>query len=606
MLAGDFNVIPEPRDAKNPANWTKDALFLPQTRSAYRTLLNLGLTDAVRATTDADGRVHLLGLHGRRLAEERRHTDRPPPAVAPGRRPAEERDNRPARARMGQALRPRAGPHRPALTAMNAPAKPPQFRPPGRMRARIIGLGVTLAPVLVGFALSVFLAGTPPVERLRNITFDQYLRAAPRAWSPDLPVRIVDVDDASLARIGQWPWPRRRIAELTDKLAANGAASIAYDVLFAEPDRYAPGAIISELPDIPEREALRSALEASGSLAADPLAKAFSEAPVVAATALVLRPSEGKDDIANAVKSSFVVLGDDPRPIAPRFAGVVLPLPELRTAVTGLGAINYLSDGDQIIRKAPLLFALGPPGQGILVPSFAVEALRVAFQTDTPIVKSTNASGERAYGGYSAIVAVKIGDAEIPTDADGSVRIRYAGSQPGRLIPAWKVLAGEVDRDEIEGRIVLIGSSAAALSDIRTTPSTPRRPASRSTPNCLSTRSRAPASCGRTGRRARKVSPSCSAALSSHGARAGSARSWPPSRSSASSPSARRAHGCCSRGPISCSTRWCPASRGSPPTSRARLRRTCGRRTSASTCAARSSATWRRPSSSASRPIPRA
>jgi adenylate cyclase len=85
-------------------------------------------------------------------------------------------------------------------------------------------------------------------------------------------------------------------------------------------------------------------------------------------------------------------------------------------------------------------------------------------------VKSTNASGERSFGGYTAIVAVKVGDAEIPTDADGSVRIRYAGSQPGRLIPAWKVLAGEVDRDEIEGRIVLIGSSAAALSDIRATP----------------------------------------------------------------------------------------------------------------------------------------
>lgn len=53
VLAGDFNVIPEPRDAKNAANWTKDALFLPQTRAAYRTLLNLGFTDALRATTDA-------------------------------------------------------------------------------------------------------------------------------------------------------------------------------------------------------------------------------------------------------------------------------------------------------------------------------------------------------------------------------------------------------------------------------------------------------------------------------------------------------------------------------------------------------------------------
>ncbi|MBX9760474.1 MAG: adenylate/guanylate cyclase domain-containing protein, partial [Beijerinckiaceae bacterium] len=359
---------------------------------------------------------------------------------------------------------------------MKPQAMPPQFQTPGRLRARIIALAVALAPILVGFAFAVFLAGTAPVERLRNITFDQYLRAAPRAWTPDLPVRIIDVDDASLARIGQWPWPRRRIAELTDKLAANGAAAIAYDVLFAEPDRYAPAAILSELPAMPEREALRAALAASGSLADDPLARAFKEAPVVIATALVPRPNENPDDLKEASKTSFVVLGDDPASVTPSFPGAVLPLPELRAAVSGLGAINYLSDGDQIIRRAPLLFSLGPPGEGKLVPSFAVEALRVAFQTDTPLVKSTNASGERSFGGHLAVVAVKIGDAEIPTDADGSVRIRYAGSQPGRLIPAWKVLAGEVDKDEIDGRIVLIGSSAAALADIRTTPLNPAAP----------------------------------------------------------------------------------------------------------------------------------
>ena len=53
-LAGDFNVIPEPRDARNPAAWTNDALFLPPTRAAFRRLVNLGFTDAVRATSDAD------------------------------------------------------------------------------------------------------------------------------------------------------------------------------------------------------------------------------------------------------------------------------------------------------------------------------------------------------------------------------------------------------------------------------------------------------------------------------------------------------------------------------------------------------------------------
>lgn len=353
---------------------------------------------------------------------------------------------------------------------MSAPATPPQLRPPGRMRARVMGLSAALLPILIGLAICVLLAGAAPVERLRNIVFDQYLRAAPRVWTPDLPVRIVDIDDASLAKIGQWPWPRRRLAELTDRLRENGAAAIAHDVLFAEPDRYAPAAILSELPDLPEREALRAALGKTGDLAGDPLARAFSQAPVVAATALVNRRGEEPKDLKDAAKTSFVILGDDPAPAAPRFAGVVLPLPDLREAASGLGAINYLSDGDQTIRKAQLLFALGPPGATVLVPSFAVEALRVAFQTDTPIVKSTNASGERAWGDYRAIVAVKVGDAEIPTQADGSVRIRYAGSQPGRLIPAWKVLAGEVERDEIEGRIVLVGSSAAALADIRATP----------------------------------------------------------------------------------------------------------------------------------------
>ena len=55
VLAGDYNVIPEPRDARDPAAWTRDALFLPETRARFRTLVNLGLTDALRATTDAEG-----------------------------------------------------------------------------------------------------------------------------------------------------------------------------------------------------------------------------------------------------------------------------------------------------------------------------------------------------------------------------------------------------------------------------------------------------------------------------------------------------------------------------------------------------------------------
>ncbi len=69
LLAGDYNVIPTPADARNPAAWTKDALFLPQTREKFRALTNLGLTDAIRAVSDAPRPLHVLGLPGRGLGQ---------------------------------------------------------------------------------------------------------------------------------------------------------------------------------------------------------------------------------------------------------------------------------------------------------------------------------------------------------------------------------------------------------------------------------------------------------------------------------------------------------------------------------------------------------
>src|SRR3954454_24182938 len=90
-------------------------------------------------------------------------------------------------------------------------------------------------PLLV-FALVVVLrAWDPlPVEQLRFLVFDSYQRLKPRVYDPAAPVRIVDVDDASLARIGQWPWPRSLLAELVGRLAEAGAAAIAFDIVFAE------------------------------------------------------------------------------------------------------------------------------------------------------------------------------------------------------------------------------------------------------------------------------------------------------------------------------------------------------------------------------------
>ncbi len=205
----------------------------------------------------------------------------------------------------------------------------------------------------------------------------------------------------------------------------------------------------------------REAIDRDGE---DPLAAAFARAPVVAALALSF---DGKPQ-APPVKSGFVSLGDDPRSSLYTFPAAVVPLSAIATAAQGLGAITYIPDGDLIVRKQPLVFAVGPKNATQFVPSLTAEALRVASRTDTIVIKSTNASGEKTYSG-TAVLAIAIGDVIIPTDRDGSVRLRYAGWQTQRYIPAWRVLAGEA-ADEMQGRIVLIGTSAAALGDVRSTP----------------------------------------------------------------------------------------------------------------------------------------
>jgi len=83
-------------------------------------------------------------------------------------------------------------------------------------------------------------ADPAPVEEIRVRTFDTFQRLDPRAKLAKSPVTIVDIDEASLAKIGQWPWSRTLLADMVSDLTKLGAVAIAFDVIFAEPDRLNP------------------------------------------------------------------------------------------------------------------------------------------------------------------------------------------------------------------------------------------------------------------------------------------------------------------------------------------------------------------------------
>jgi adenylate cyclase len=316
--------------------------------------------------------------------------------------------------------------------------------------------------VVLALALIVRAQDPAPVVQLRNLVFDSFQRLKPRAFDAEKsPVRIVDIDDASLEKLGQWPWPRTLVARLIDRLTEMGAAAIAFDVVFAEPDRTSPDRVLAQWPNSPEIAALRDAL---GQLPTHDaiLARSIGHAPVVTAFILVDKQSPR----VPAVKGTFAVAGDDPRQFLPPHVGAVTTLPELEAVAAGNGAINWIPDRDQVVRTVPLMFKLGDK----LYPNLVMEALRVALQAKTYVVKSSGSSGETAFGEHTGIVSVKVGDLVVPTDATGSMLVRFTPSYPQRYVPAWRVLEPDFKPDEIEGRIVFIGTSAAGLKDLRATP----------------------------------------------------------------------------------------------------------------------------------------
>jgi adenylate cyclase len=309
-------------------------------------------------------------------------------------------------------------------------------------------------------AVAIRLTDPFVIQALRLIAFDTYQRLAPQQYNPEAPVRFVDIDETSLAKIGQWPWPRTVMAELLDRLGEAGAAVVAFDIQFAEADRTSLEQIVRRLP---ETEVGRFADIIVGQPTNDEVfAAALKRTPSVLATAL---SGHAKNSMQRP-KAGFAIAGDDPRPFIPEFAGGAGNLGILEAAAAGIGSINWIPDRDQVLRRVALIYRSGET----FVPTLFAEALRVAQGVSTYVLKASNASGETAFGRRSGLNHIRIGEIEVPTDPDGAIWLKYRPSEPASYISAASVLAGTVPADEIEGRIILIGSSAPGLLDLRATP----------------------------------------------------------------------------------------------------------------------------------------
>ena len=321
-----------------------------------------------------------------------------------------------------------------------------------------------LYPLFVTGFLALFVAvgvSNPfSVQSIRLLAFDSLQKLAPRAYDIRQPVRVVDIDDTSLEKLGQWPWPRTVMGSLIKKIGNAGAASITTDIMYAEPDRTS---LVRYTNGLDGDKAQQVAALIGGPLDNDTaFAEVIKQYPVVLGTVLINDGNPQKP----TQKSGFAVAGDNPKPFLHGFTGVLRNLPALEAAASGLGATNWIPDHDGIIRRVPLMFRAGQS----YVPSLAAESLRVAQGAGSYVLKSSNASGETAFGASTGLNHIKIGQIEAPTDADGGIWPRFRHFDERSYIPAWKVMSGEMDKDALNGDIVLIGISAPGLKDVRSTP----------------------------------------------------------------------------------------------------------------------------------------
>ena len=338
-----------------------------------------------------------------------------------------------------------------------------QRQPKGRQLAPTL-----LGAALVAAALWVQHTDTPGVDNLRNrlewVAYDlRFELTRPFAGGKDAGVVIVDIDEQSLEAEGQWPWPRAKVAELVERLFASGAVVVGMDTVFAEPERNIARQARQRLQGLPGTEpdaaVLQALSEAAPALDGDrALARALADTdsvlgylltgsgPTKGATGPPL-PDTGLGRLeATGIRTMGSHLGN---------------LPRLQEAAASAGFFTILPDADGIYRRYHLILG----HDGAVYPSLALEMARLYLLAEEVEVATA------PVGDVAAVDHLELAGMRLPTDGQGAVLVPYRGGDHSfPYISATDVLSGAAGAERLAGKLVLVGSTAPGLYDLRATP----------------------------------------------------------------------------------------------------------------------------------------
>jgi adenylate cyclase len=295
-----------------------------------------------------------------------------------------------------------------------------------------------------------------PLEELRLRSFDLYQRISPRS-SPVRPVVIVDIDEASIAALGQWPWPRTILADLLTRLNELQAAAVAFDVIFPEPDRSSPNEAVKHFREVDDATRERLVQLPSND---EVFANAIRQGRVVVGQSGT--HAAGARAPENSPQTGFATVGPDPGRYLISFPHILRNLPSLEQAAAGRGLFTVRPEWDGIVRRVPMVMR----AEDKVVPALTLDLLRAVTGSGAILIRTDDAG----------VRAVAVPGLELPTDQNGRVWVHFGLHDKARYVSAKDVIEGKVAPEKIAGKLVLVGTSAIGLLDVKTTPVHPAMP----------------------------------------------------------------------------------------------------------------------------------
>jgi adenylate cyclase len=315
--------------------------------------------------------------------------------------------------------------------------------------------GILVGIVTTAALIAIRIADPITLATMRGAGFDTMQRIWPRQNTNPSQIRIIDIDESSLQKLGQWPWPRNDLAKMVDQLNSLGAATIVFDIVFPERDRMSPDLVLN---DATNKHIILQPVDAKTLPNNDEIfAKAIAKTQVITAFAKAINGVAAPP----LAKAGFAQVNLSALGAPPQLQNTVQNLSILDQAAAGIGGINIdLRQEQGIARQIPMLWSDGKN----YYPSLTLEALRVVQGESTYIVNGSASTED-------TIDSIRIGAIEIPVSESGQFTVYYGRNDPNLYVSAAKLFDSDNLRNIrplITDHIVLIGTSAAGLVDSRT------------------------------------------------------------------------------------------------------------------------------------------